>query len=49
MIEGISARAVEEAAKQVHAALAQQPAVSDLDQAVYQFEYQRCKLPWGDR
>jgi hypothetical protein len=49
MIEGISARAVEDAARQVTATLAQQPAVRDLDQAVYLLEYQRCKLPWGDR
>jgi hypothetical protein len=49
MIEGISARAVEDAAKQLTARLAQQPAVRDLEQAVYLLEYQRCKLPWGDR
>jgi hypothetical protein len=49
MIEGISARAVEDAAKQLTARLAQQPAVPDLEQAVYLLEYQRCKLPWGDR
>jgi hypothetical protein len=49
MVEGISARAVEDAAKQVTAMLAQWPAVHDLRQDVYLLEYQRCKLPWGDR
>ena len=49
MVEGISARAVEDAAKQVTAMLAQRPAVHDLRQDVYLLEYQRCKLPWGDR
>jgi hypothetical protein len=49
MVEGISARAVEDAAKQLTAVLARQPAVSDLSQGVYLLEVQRCKLPWGDR
>jgi acyl transferase domain-containing protein len=48
LIEGISARAVEDGAKQVAAALAGQPAVRDLDQAVYLLQHQRCKMPWGD-
>ena len=49
MVEGISARAVEDAAKQMTAMLAQHPAVRGLGQDVYLLEYQRCKLPWGDR
>lgn len=49
LIEGISASAVEEAAKQLHSALADLDAVTDFDQATYLLEYQRCKLPAGDR
>ena len=49
LVEGISARAVEAAAQQVRTAMAAHAAVTDLDQAVYLLEYQRCKLPWGDR
>ena len=49
MVEGISARAVEDAARQVTAMLAQQPAVRGLGQDVYLLEHQRCKLSWGDR
>jgi hypothetical protein len=49
LIEGISARAVEDAAKELTAQLAPQPAVRDLSQDVYLLEFQRCKLSWGDR
>lgn len=49
LVEGISARAVEAATQQVRTAMAAHAAVTDLDQAVYLLEYQRCKLPWGDR
>lgn len=48
LVEGISARAVEAAAQQVRTAMAAHAAVTDLDQAVYLLEYQRCKLPWGN-
>ena len=48
LVEGISARAVETGAQQVQTAIAAH-AVFNLNQAVYLLEYQRCKLPWGDR
>jgi hypothetical protein len=49
MVEGLSAAAVAEAARPVHAALAAHGAVSALDQATYLLQHQRCTMPWGDR
>ena len=49
MVEGLSAAAVDEAARPVRAALSSHGAVSALDQATYLLQHQRCKLPWGDR
>jgi hypothetical protein len=49
MVEGLSAAAVDEAARPVRAALSSHGAVSALDQATYLLQHQRCKMPWGDR
>lgn len=48
LVEGVSAQAVLAGAERIHAALdGHQPPAFDLEQAVYQLEFQRCKLPWG--
>lgn len=47
LIEGISSAVVEAAADQLLRDLTKL-GMSDIDQAVYRFEYQRCKLPAGD-
>ncbi len=48
LVEGISAAAVALAADALRTALADhQPPASDCVLAIYQLEYQRCKLPWG--
>lgn len=48
LIEGISAPAVEAAARQLCSALLSQTPAEGLEQSVYLLEHQRCKLPWGD-
>lgn len=49
LVEGISAAAVQAGADLIHAGLdAHQAPAGDRVQAVYQLEYQRCKLPWGE-
>jgi len=49
LVEGISAPAVTEAVAPLLQALQARPEVRDLQQAAYQLEHQRCKMPWGDR